>query len=40
MTIIEHIGISYMTDDLTLEQAEIEIRNQIRVLLAGKYENL
>lgn len=40
MTIIEHIGISYMTDDLTLEEAEVEIRNQIRVLLAGKYENL
>lgn len=40
MTIIEHIGVSYMTDDFTLEEAEREIRNQIRVLLAGKYENL
>jgi len=40
MTIVEHIGTTYLTEELGTEEAEMLIRNQIRVVLAGKYENL
>lgn len=37
LTIVEFIGMNYMTGDLSLEDAEMHMRNQFKVLLAGKY---
>jgi len=40
LTIVEQIGMQYMVDEIALEDAEEKIKNQVRVMLAGKYSNL
>ena len=40
MTVVEHMGIEYMIGTIGLEEAERHIENQLRAILAGKYENL
>lgn len=40
LTIVEHMGIEYMVETISRDEAEMHIENQLRVILAGKYENL